>query len=77
MKIANATKLNRKSGGAKPRDLQFRGPFLEMFFDRECSAVEVYGFLLVLTQTFYPSEVRLSVPPELSKLCNPLSAKKH
>ena len=28
MKFANATNLNRKSGGAKPRDLRFRGPFL-------------------------------------------------
>jgi hypothetical protein len=32
MKFANATNLNRKSGGAKPRDLRFCGPFLEMFF---------------------------------------------
>jgi hypothetical protein len=29
MKFANATNLNRKYGGAKPRDLRFRGPFLE------------------------------------------------
>jgi len=28
MEFANATNLNRKSGGAKPRDLQFRGPIL-------------------------------------------------
>ena len=34
MRPANATKLHRKSGGAKPRDLRFRGPFLEMFFDK-------------------------------------------
>jgi len=33
MRFANATNINRKSGGAKPRDLQFRGPLLEMFFD--------------------------------------------
>jgi hypothetical protein len=32
MKFANATRFNRKSGVAE--DLQFRGPFLEMFFDR-------------------------------------------
>jgi hypothetical protein len=32
MKSVNATKFHRKSGGAKPRDLRFRGPFLEMFF---------------------------------------------
>jgi hypothetical protein len=32
--FANATKFNRKSGGAQPRDLQFSGPLLEMFFDR-------------------------------------------
>jgi hypothetical protein len=25
---------------AKPRDLQFRGPFLEMFFDRNANEVE-------------------------------------
>jgi hypothetical protein len=31
MWFINATNINRKSGGAKPRDLQFRGPFLEMF----------------------------------------------
>jgi hypothetical protein len=27
-------RLYRLALGAKPRDLQFRGPFLEMFFDR-------------------------------------------
>jgi hypothetical protein len=31
MKCTNATKVNRKSGGAEWRDLQFRGPLLEMF----------------------------------------------
>jgi hypothetical protein len=31
MRSVNATKFHRKSGGAKPRDLQFRGPLLEMF----------------------------------------------
>ena len=34
MKCTNAIKFHRKSGGAQPRDLQFPGPFLEMFFDR-------------------------------------------
>jgi hypothetical protein len=29
MRSVNATKFHRKSGGAKPRDLQFRGPLLE------------------------------------------------
>jgi len=29
MKSPNATHLNRKSGGAKSRNLQFRGPLLE------------------------------------------------
>jgi hypothetical protein len=29
MGFVNATRFYRKSGGAKPRDLQFRGPFLE------------------------------------------------
>ena len=32
MKCTNATKFHRKSGVAKWRDLQFRGPLLEMFF---------------------------------------------
>jgi hypothetical protein len=31
MLLINATILNRKSGGAKWRDLPFSGPFLEMF----------------------------------------------
>ncbi len=34
MKSANAIKVHRKFGEAEPRDLQFRGPFLEMFPDR-------------------------------------------
>jgi hypothetical protein len=34
MKFANATNLNRKSGGAKPRDLRFRGPLLETRNDK-------------------------------------------
>jgi hypothetical protein len=34
MRSVNATRFHRKSGGAKPRDLQFHGPFLEMFFAR-------------------------------------------
>ena len=34
MKFANATHLNRKSGGAKPRDLGFRGPLLETRNDK-------------------------------------------
>jgi hypothetical protein len=34
MKFANATNLNRKSGGAKPRDLRFRGPLLETGNDK-------------------------------------------
>jgi hypothetical protein len=42
MKLANATNLNRKSGGAKPtcpgvpwRDLRLRGPLLETRNDKE------------------------------------------
>jgi hypothetical protein len=35
MDFAEATNLHRKSGVAKWRDLLFRGPLLEMFFDRE------------------------------------------
>jgi hypothetical protein len=34
MRSVNATNFHRKSGGAKPRDLRFHGPFVEMFFDR-------------------------------------------
>jgi hypothetical protein len=34
MKFANATNLNRKPGGAKPRDLRFRGPLLETRNDK-------------------------------------------
>jgi hypothetical protein len=32
MKCINAMNLNRKFGGAQPRDLQFSGPFVGMFF---------------------------------------------
>jgi hypothetical protein len=32
MKSVNATRFHRKSGRAKPRDLRFRRPFVEMFF---------------------------------------------
>jgi hypothetical protein len=32
MNCNNATKSNRKSGVAQWRDLQFRGPLVEMFF---------------------------------------------
>jgi hypothetical protein len=35
MRSANAIKVHRKSGEAERRDLRFRGPFLEMFFDRD------------------------------------------
>jgi hypothetical protein len=34
MMSTSATNPHRKSGGPKRRDLQFSGPFLEMFFDR-------------------------------------------
>ena len=34
MKLANATNLNRKSGGAKRADLRFRGPLLETRNDK-------------------------------------------
>ena len=34
MRSANAIKVHRKSGGAERRDLRFREPFVEMFFDR-------------------------------------------
>jgi hypothetical protein len=32
------------SSRAKPRDLQFRGPFVEMFFDRAKRSGEICGF---------------------------------
>jgi hypothetical protein len=35
MKCTNATKFHRKSGVAKWRDLQFRGPLLEMFLRQD------------------------------------------
>jgi hypothetical protein len=34
MRSANAINVHRKSGVAERRDLRFRGPFVEMFFDR-------------------------------------------
>jgi hypothetical protein len=34
VKGINTTKFHRKSGGAKPRDLQFNEPLLEVFFDQ-------------------------------------------
>jgi hypothetical protein len=34
MRSANAIKVRRKSGEAERRDLRFRGPIVEMFFDR-------------------------------------------
>jgi hypothetical protein len=43
MRSVNATKFHRKSGGAKPRDLQLYGPFLEMFFDRVQRSGEICG----------------------------------
>jgi hypothetical protein len=33
MKCTNATEVNRKSGGAQWRGLQFNGFFLEMFIE--------------------------------------------
>jgi hypothetical protein len=40
MKCTNATKFNRKSGGAEWRDLQFNGPVLQMFSPRASSNFE-------------------------------------
>jgi hypothetical protein len=42
MRSVNATKFHWKSGGAKPRDLQFRGPFLGMFFGRAIGLYVVF-----------------------------------
>jgi hypothetical protein len=52
--------LSFLSSRAKPRDLQFRGPFLDMFFDRAQRSGEICGFFSVLTQTlFFSTEVYL------------------
>jgi hypothetical protein len=40
---------------AERRDLRFRGPFVEMFFDRAQRSGEICGFLLLLTQILKPS----------------------
>jgi hypothetical protein len=40
-KFEEPTDLNGKPGEAKPRDLRFCGPFLEMFFDRALMQVQV------------------------------------
>jgi hypothetical protein len=42
MSCINAITFHRKSGGAKWRDLQFRGPFLEMCFDTRAVAALSY-----------------------------------
>jgi hypothetical protein len=40
MRFATATRFHRKSGGAKPRDLRFNGPIMEMFFYPDRSAAD-------------------------------------
>jgi hypothetical protein len=50
MRSVNATNFHRKSGGAQPRDLQFREPLLEMFFDR-AQWRDLRFLLTALTQT--------------------------
>jgi hypothetical protein len=52
MKFANATNINRKSGVAERRDLRFRGPFVEMFFDRAKRSGEICGFFSSLPRLF-------------------------
>jgi hypothetical protein len=45
MRSVNATKFHRKSGGAKPRDLQFRGPFVETrdsILEQNCHSTGAY-----------------------------------
>jgi hypothetical protein len=54
--------LNRSSAlpvslGAYPRDLQFRGPFLEMFFDRAQRSGEICGFFFGFSRTLNKSWV--------------------
>jgi hypothetical protein len=43
MRSANAIKVHRKSGEAERRDLRFRGPFVEMFFDRAHRSGFLFG----------------------------------
>jgi len=45
MGSANAINVHRKSGEAERRGLRFRGPFLEMFFDKAKRSGEICGFL--------------------------------
>jgi hypothetical protein len=52
MRSVNATKFHRKSGGAKARDLRFRGPLLEMFSTERSG--EICGYFSVLTLSFWP-----------------------
>ena len=44
--LSMGTSPSPLSSRAKPRDLQFRGPFLEMFFDRSQRTEEICGSLL-------------------------------
>jgi hypothetical protein len=50
MKYINATKFDRKSGGAQWRDLQFNGPSVEVFFDRSLAE---WRDLRFLSQVFH------------------------
>jgi hypothetical protein len=55
MRSANAIKVHRKSGEAERRDLRFREPFVEMFFDRAQRSGETCGiFFWGSTQTLQP-----------------------
>jgi hypothetical protein len=47
MRSANAIKVRRKSGEAERRDLRFRGPFVERFFDRAKRNGEIRGLLML------------------------------
>jgi hypothetical protein len=46
------------SSRAKPRDLQFRGPLLEVFFDRGAVlSSTIYGFMVGRSRTSLTNEV--------------------
>ena len=51
------------SSRAKPRDLRFRGPILEMFFNRAQRSREISGFFSVLTHPLYPNSLSILYCP--------------
>ena len=69
MQLTEAATLDRKSG--KPRDLQFRGPFVEMFFDRAyLSRRAVEGPAVFLFRSSADSKAVMSPPAARESLPN-------